>query len=95
LRGPSTSSLAKTPTAGAAFFNHLLESIVILIGNNKLDLNGATLCAIVEKHLNDSLGYSLRATQEIKVSGVKTNNTEGIYSFNVTVEEKKPVEKAA
>lgn len=68
---------------------------MILIGNNKLDLNGATLCAIVEKHLNDSLGYSLRSAQEIKVSNVKANSTDGVYSFNVTVEEKKPSEKAA
>lgn len=61
---------------------------MLLIGNNSMTLNAATMCAIVEKHLNDSLGYSFTKEKQIKVSTVKVNSTDGTYTFDVTVEEK-------
>lgn len=61
---------------------------MLLIGNNKLDLSPASVMAIVEKHLNDSMDYGLRRTQEIKVKDVKASD--GSYVFGLTVEEKQP-----
>jgi hypothetical protein len=61
---------------------------MLLVGNNTLNLNGATVCAIVAKHLNESMSYSYKERQEIQVSEV--SHKEGIYSFKVTLTEKPP-----
>lgn len=68
---------------------------MLFIGNNTMVLNAATVCGILEKHLNDSLSYGLRSTQEMKVSNVEPNQSEGTYSFSVTIEEKTDAKKAA
>ena len=68
---------------------------MIFIGDNTMVLNAATVCGILEKHLNDSLNYGLRSTHEVKVSNVEPNETKGTYSFSVTVEEKTDAKKAA
>lgn len=65
---------------------------MLLIGNNSLDLSPASVMAIVEKHLNDSMDYGLRRTQEIKVQSVKAS--EGSYVFGLTVTDKPPEQKA-
>ena len=59
---------------------------MLLVGNNTLNLNGATVCAIVAKHLNESLGYSYTKEHEIQVANV--SHKEGVYSFTVTMTEK-------
>lgn len=59
---------------------------MLLIGNNTLNLNGATMCAIVAKHLNESMGYSYSKTSELQVSNV--SHKDGVYSFSVTLADK-------
>lgn len=59
---------------------------MLLIGNNKLNLNGATVCAIVAKHLNEAMGYTYTKANEIQVASV--SHADGVYSFDVTMVEK-------
>lgn len=56
---------------------------MLLIGNNTLTLNAATVCAIVAKHLNESMGYSYTKESEIKVNAVIAEND--VYSFDVAM----------
>lgn len=59
---------------------------MLLIGNNTLNLNGATVCGIVAKHLNESMGYSYSKNHEIQVANV--SHKEGVYAFQVTLVDK-------
>lgn len=59
---------------------------MLLIGKNILSLNGATVCGIVSRHLNDSMGYTYSTDFEIKVENV--SHKEGVYSFEVTLAQK-------
>lgn len=61
---------------------------MLLIGNNELALNEASLCAIVQKHLNDSISYGYKETKEVQVSAVK--HSDHTFTFTVTMVEKKP-----
>lgn len=56
---------------------------MLLIGNNTLSLCGASVCAIVAKHLNESMGYAYSKEQQIQVSSVAVKD--GEYSFSLTL----------
>jgi hypothetical protein len=63
-----------------------MADVVLLVGNNKLTLCGAALCAIVEKHLRDSNPYTSKESPQIRVSSVRYSGTDGTHEFTVTTD---------